>query len=254
MIDIRAERALQFALVASLILHALALFAVPGFGTPLRAPALPPLTAVLRSAPPAPEPQAPAAAPAKEPVQEAVREAAPDAARPVAGRPRERSAKGAAVSPSPQPTAAAPPRLTAPADASSPAIAAPAAEPAPAAVASAAPRASASPRAEPADPDALHGYKVQLAAYATKYKRYPSLALERGWEGIAEVRLTIGANGRIPEVAVAVSSGHELLDREAVEMVRKAAPITEITPPLRNRVFSVNLPIVFNIERKGGQT
>jgi hypothetical protein len=34
-------------------------------------------------------------------------------------------------------------------------------------------------------------------------------------------------------------------------MVRKAAPITEISTGLRNREFSINLPIVFSIERKG---
>jgi protein TonB len=124
----------------------------------------------------------------------------------------------------------------------------------PTAVATAAPGApaSASPRAEPADPNALQGYKVQLATYAAKYKRYPRLALERGWEGITEVKLTIGADGSIREVAVAASSGHDLLDQQAVEMVRKAAPVTQITSALRNREFSINLPVVFNIERKGG--
>ena len=85
-----------------------------------------------------------------------------------------------------------------------------------------------------------------------KYKRYPRVAVERGWEGITEVKLSIGPDGKIREAVVAVSSGHEILDQQAIEMVRKAAPLTEITSGLRNREFSINLPIVFNIERKGG--
>jgi protein TonB len=93
---------------------------------------------------------------------------------------------------------------------------------------------------------------VQLAAFAAKYKRYPATALESHWEGIAEVKLTIGADGRIREAVIVNSSGHDMLDKVAIDMVRKAAPLTEIKPALRNKEFSINLPIVFNIERKSG--
>jgi len=243
MIDFRAQRALQFALLASLALHAMALFLAPGFRTPDRPPVLPTLTAVLRKLPQTAEPPPATKEPAKSEEIRPRETAAPKSA------PRPETAKPRSAEPSP---ITAPSTVTSP---SFPAIEAPVTGGAPpTAVATAAPGApaAASPRAEPADPNALQGYKVQLASYAAKYKRYPRLALERGWEGIAEVKLTIGADGRIREVVVAASSGHALLDQQAVEMVRKAAPVTEITSALRNREFSINLPIVFNIERKGG--
>jgi protein TonB len=121
----------------------------------------------------------------------------------------------------------------------------------PTAVASSAPSA-ASASAEPADPTALQSYKIQLAAFAQKYQRYPRQAVEQKWEGIAEVKLTIGENGRIREAVIASSSGHDELDQEAIAMVRKAAPLTEIKSALRNREFSINLPVVFHLKREGG--
>jgi protein TonB len=247
MVDFRAQRALQFALLASLALHAMALFLAPGFRMPDRPPVLPTLTAVLRNLPQSAEPPAVTRELAKEPVK------------PEEIKPRETAAPARAPRPeTAKPRSADAPRMTAPstdASPSLPAIEAPVMPAAPStAVATATPGApaSASPRAEPADPVALQGYLVQLSSYAVKYKRYPQLARERGWEGVTVVKLAIGANGRIRDVAVISSSGHELLDQHAIEIVRKAAPITEITSALRNREFSINIPVYFTIERKGG--
>lgn len=243
--DARERHALQFAVAASILLHALALFIAPGMRAPERAPVLPPLTALLRASP---QIEAPLPVAREQPGAE------PEKPRPVA------EPKPAPTAESAEPQAGEPPPMSAPSSKAAPSVAAadnaaPETKPAPAAaaaLASAALSAASSARAEPADPNALQGYKVQLAAFASKYKRYPRLALERGWEGIAEVKLTIGADGQVREAVIGVSSGHELLDREAVDMVRKAAPLTEITAALRNREFSVNLPIVFNIARKSG--
>jgi protein TonB len=240
-----AQRALQFALLASLALHAMVLFLAPGFRAPDRPPVLPALTAVLRKLPQTAAPPAVSQEPAKEP------------AKPEETRPRETAASKRVPSPGTT-RSAEPSRMTAPsaeASTSLPAIEAPAAPAAPStAVATAAPgpAAAASSRAEPADPAALHAYLIQLSSYAVKYKRYPPLARERGWEGVTVVKLAMGANGRIRDTAVLSSSGYEVLDQHAVEIVRKAAPITEITSALRNREFSINIPVYFNIERKGG--
>jgi periplasmic protein TonB len=256
----RQFRALQIGIAASVLLHALVLFLAPGFRTPPRhMPALPTLSAVLRSPPPSVEP---ASAPktAAEPVREAQKP--PPEPKPKAEPPRPKIQTPQLTTPTPQAQAApATPASTAPA---TPAATAPApvtasetksgssaatAQPPPV-LASSAPNVAAA--SSPADPDALEGYKVQLAAFAAKYKRYPATALESHWEGIAEVKLTIGADGRIREAVIVNSSGHDVLDKVAIDMVRKAAPLTEIKPALRNKEFSINLPIVFNIERKSG--
>lgn len=243
--DFREQRTLQLAIAASLALHALVLLFAPGVRVPPPAPVLPTLTAVLNTARILAEPAR------SEP--EKTRAEPPQPQRPVAeARPKPEAAKPgtpAMTAPSVEPAPAIPASSASDGNRAS----APSSSPGgpPAVVASAAPGSSAS-RAEPADPNALQNYKVQLAAYAAKYRKYPASALRSGWEGIAEVKLTIGPDGRIREAVIAASSGHEILDQQAIEMVRKAAPITEISAGLRNREFTINLPIVFNIERKGG--
>ncbi len=93
-------------------------------------------------------------------------------------------------------------------------------------------------------------YKIQLAKYSEKYMKYPRAALEQNVEGTAYVKVVMGADGRSREVTIATSSGVEMLDKAAIEMVRKALPITEIPGALRNKEFPTILPVNFNIQRK----
>ncbi len=55
---------------------------------------------------------------------------------------------------------------------------------------------------------------------------YPELARQRRWQGTVLLELHIAADGRVSEVKIATSSGHEILDLEAVHAVRqwKAKP------------------------------
>lgn len=53
-------------------------------------------------------------------------------------------------------------------------------------------------------------------------RRYPRLAQERGWEGTVTLKVHIRADGDIGEVIVVGSSGHEILDEQAVELVKEA--------------------------------
>jgi TonB family protein len=47
------------------------------------------------------------------------------------------------------------------------------------------------------------------------------------------------------------SSGHGSLDREAIDMLRKAAALTPVPPALRAREFTVDVPVLFEL-RSGG--
>jgi protein TonB len=240
-------RALQIGIAASVLLHALVLFVAPGFRAPPRQlPALPTLSAVLRSPPPSAEPASAPKAPA-EPVREAQKPPPEPKAEPP--RPKTQTPQLTTQTPQPQaapaaPTAPAPvtPAATAPAPVtasetkagSSAAMAQP-----PPVLASSAPNAAAA--SSPADPDAVQAYLVHLAANAQKYELFPEAGRGQHWQGIATLRLTIGANGRIRDIVVVNSSGHEEFDKIAIGMIRKGAPLTEIKPELRGREFSVDV-------------
>jgi protein TonB len=51
--------------------------------------------------------------------------------------------------------------------------------------------------------------------------RYPDSARRQGWEGRVMVRATVGADGRVQSVALHRSSGHGVLDRAALDAVRR---------------------------------
>ncbi len=113
-----------------------------------------------------------------------------------------------------------------------------------------APAAGAATFAEEVAPDAegMRRYRIGLAREARGHRRYPPLALERGWTGTAEVEVGVSRQGRARGVLLARSSGHDILDREALAMMSLAA--AAVVPPesLRGREFSVRLPVVFDLE------
>jgi protein TonB len=150
-----------------------------------------------------------------------------------------------------QPPAAPAPPAPAPA-AASPAFAAaaPSAATAPAAKDALA-RASAAPSTQP-DLGTLEEYQKAIRIVAARYKRYPRVAIDNNWEGSVVVRLAIGASGAISALAVRVSTGYEVLDREALDMVRQAAPQVPIPAALRGREFSAEIRVIFSLRDQAG--
>jgi len=221
-----ANRAFALALLASILLHALLLAALPRWRAPAEVPAPPPLTARLAE-PPAP--------PAIAPVEEA-RQAPPA----IGARPRARR-------PAPKPAPAAPPVQ--------PVLSEPAlAPPAPVTPAAAGPVARIDPlpaAPPPVESDALETYRASVNAAATRFKRYPRAAIDNNWEGEVVVLLTIGADGRIAALRVRRSSGYQILDQQALDMFRNAKPFVPLPRELRGREFEVELRAIYNLKDQG---
>lgn len=62
-------------------------------------------------------------------------------------------------------------------------------------------------------------HKAQMSGFK---RRYPHAALERGLEGTVTLKVHISSDGDITEVIVVNSSGHDILDEAAVEMIKDA--------------------------------
>jgi protein TonB len=105
------------------------------------------------------------------------------------------------------------------------------------------------PRAgdEALDYGSLAQYRLALIGTAKRHRLYPAYAIERGWHGRVEVRLAIGADGGLAAAQVRASSGHRVLDGQALEMLRKASELTPLPPALRDREFTVDVPVVFEL-------
>ena len=98
-----------------------------------------------------------------------------------------------------------------------------------------------------ADPRALAAYGRELAAAVAARQRYPRVALLRQWQGTSVLQLELAADGRLLEIRVISSSGHDTLDRQALDMVREALPLPSMPAALAGRPLTVDVPVVFKI-------
>lgn len=247
-------RTLALALVASILLHALAVALLPG----LR-PAVPereiPLTvefAPLPEAEPAPSPPTPTpvAQPPTPPIQKRVQ--TPPAPRPepleqpvLRSEPEPRPQ--ARPEPAPKPEPEPPPQVrVAPAVPPEPA-------PPPPVVASVQ-QPPPPPVPAPVTPVVDHAelgkaYRQQLHDAVERNKGpYPRLALMRRWEGSVEIRVQVGVDGKVSEVSVAHGSGYEVLDQRALDMVKAASAQVEVPRALHGTPTAVIVPVRFRLQ------
>src|SRR2546423_1468828 len=225
----RGNRALYYAILFSLAVHGLVLFGLPGLRDAAKRAALIPAPIVAHLVEPAP-PAAP------EPVQ-----TPPQSPQPPIAKPR----------PAPKPLAK-PERSVplAPLESAAPAEPAPPAAPtAPAAATAEAqpsgPVASVAPSADP-DPGSLARFRLEIISIPGRFKRYPRVAIDNNWEGTAEVRLTFTADGRRSSIVIVKSSGHEVLDQQALDTISKA--FVPVPPALRGKEFSLEIPVIYNLK------
>ena len=112
--------------------------------------------------------------------------------------------------------------------------------------------ATAGAAADPSDPLTLGQYRIAIIAAAKRYKKYPRLALDNNWEGQAEIRMVIGADGTIASIGIKTRSGFEVLDQQALDMIRKAKLLAPIPAALRGKGFTVDVPVLFNLKDETG--
>ena len=102
------------------------------------------------------------------------------------------------------------------------------------------------PSAEDIDA-AKNRYSSMLGRAIAKHKEYPRIAQTRGWQGECSLEVELDGNGNLKVGQMIQSCGYEVLDKKALEMLRKALPLA---PPeaLRGRSFKVTVPVSFKLE------
>ncbi|GAB4422955.1 MAG: energy transducer TonB [Thermodesulfovibrionales bacterium] len=71
---------------------------------------------------------------------------------------------------------------------------------------------------------------------------YPHMARKMGWEGRVTVSFVVFENGSASDIKILESSGFDILDRNAMETVKKVSPFPK--PPVRAEVI---IPIVYKL-------
>jgi protein TonB len=77
-------------------------------------------------------------------------------------------------------------------------------------------------------------------------KRYPPIARMNRWEGKVVLRAVIRDTGDVVELEVTESSGHAILDRDALEVMKRASPL-RLKHPLGQAQVVVHVPISYQL-------
>lgn len=95
------------------------------------------------------------------------------------------------------------------------------------------------------DGASLDAYTRTLSVEVAKMRRYPAVARLRGWQGTAILTISLSANGVVLKTTVSRSSGHAVLDDQALRMLAEASPLPGVPPALHGRPLVIELPVVF---------
>lgn len=72
---------------------------------------------------------------------------------------------------------------------------------------------------------------------------YPKIAREMGWEGKVTVSFVVYENGHVDGIKIIESSGIGILDKNAVETIKKVSPFPK--PPVKAELI---VPIAYRLE------
>ena len=98
-----------------------------------------------------------------------------------------------------------------------------------------------------AEPRPLGEYRKELINAAGRFKRYPQLARENNWVGSVLVGVAIEADSSA-QVSVKKSSGHAILDQQALDMFGQAARVVAMPPALRGKPFALEVRAIYGLE------
>lgn len=102
--------------------------------------------------------------------------------------------------------------------------------------------------AEVKNAEGLGEYRLGLAREARRFKRYPSVARENAWTGVVVLMIQGAASSAVPTVSIDQSSGHAVLDAQALEMLEKATRLAPLPVSLMGKRFAISLPIHYRLD------
>lgn len=118
---------------------------------------------------------------------------------------------------------------------------------------------AAPPAAQPATPvpgtssakdaEIMSRYEQLISQWLAKFKVYPEEAKRQGITGVATVRIRIDRQGTIGYYIIEQSSGYQILDRAAIDMVRRANPVPAVPHDYpASDLMEFRIPIDFSIK------
>lgn len=94
---------------------------------------------------------------------------------------------------------------------------------------------------------AWEAYGRLLYEEVSRHKRYPPLAIRRHWEGRAMISARFKLGQLVEVTLLEPGSGHAVLDKAALEMVRNAVAQIPLQRGVSGKSFSVVIPVDFKL-------
>jgi len=88
-----------------------------------------------------------------------------------------------------------------------------------------------------------------LLGHLAKYRRYPPRAERSRQQGIAYIRFTVDRKGDVLRAQLERSSGHALLDQEALATMQRASPVPPPPTAIPGDPVEVVVPVVFSLPK-----
>jgi protein TonB len=89
-------------------------------------------------------------------------------------------------------------------------------------------------------------FQQALLRHVARYQRYPNAARSLHLEGKVDTQFSMSRDGTLLGVWVQTSSGQAMLDKEAIETIRRAQPLPSIPPELPDRL---NIHVQHGLDR-----
>ena len=99
------------------------------------------------------------------------------------------------------------------------------------------------------DDGPMRRYASTFGREISKDQLYPILAVRARWSGRTDLRVVIGIDGMVKDLSVLKSSGHDVLDVEAMaKIVRNQSKWPAPPDRLSGCEFTLTLPIIFHVD------
>lgn len=97
------------------------------------------------------------------------------------------------------------------------------------------------------DRNILAEYGQGLREKSSQFGSYPAVAKKRRWQGIVKIIVRYARTGVAYEISIKDSSGHKILDDQALSMVKQACLNHTLPEALKQKAFSLIVPIEFKM-------
>ncbi|MDX5386082.1 MAG: energy transducer TonB [Alteromonadaceae bacterium] len=93
----------------------------------------------------------------------------------------------------------------------------------------------------------VDSYLSKLSRHLARYYEYPRRARRLGQEGTPVIVFEFARDGSLVSHSLRDSSGHQLLDDSAMQMLAQAAPLPKVPDTMRGQTFTYALPVRFSL-------